>query len=76
MKLPNTWKPSQKVIENSNIHRTMTDLGIEKYEDFWRWSVDEKTLFWAKTLSNLKIPFFKKFDSILDVSKGTERPAG
>lgn len=73
MKLPNTWKPSQKVIENSNIHRTMTDLGIEKYEDFWRWSVDEKTLFWAKTLSNLKIPFFKKFDSILDVSKGTEK---
>ena len=73
MKLPNTWKPSQKVIENSNIHRTMTDLGIEKYEDFWRWSVDEKTLFWAKTLSNLKIPFLKKFNSILDVSKGTEK---
>lgn len=72
MKLQNTWKPGRKVIENSNIHRTMTELGIEKYEDFWRWSVDEKTLFWAKTLSNLKIPFLKNFDSILDVSKGIE----
>ncbi|MDV7186623.1 AMP-binding protein [Lutibacter sp. TH_r2] len=68
----NTWKPTNKIINNSNIYKMMQKNGFQSYTNFWRWSVENKEAFWQQTVENLGIPFHKNFDKILDTSKGIE----
>ncbi len=51
----------------------MLKNGFEKYEDFWKWSVQEKSEFWSQTVSNLEIKLQKNYTTIVDVSKGVEQ---
>ena len=69
------WRPTPEIIEQSNIGKMMQSEGLSSYQEFWRWSVDQKTNFWQKTIGALQIPFKKPFDQILDVSKGIHEPA-
>jgi acetyl-CoA synthetase len=64
------WTPSRKIIENSNIHTFMRDQNIQSYDKLWRWSVQNKNIFWEKTVDKLGIQFDKKHSSIVDTSKG------
>jgi len=73
MALKASWSPSNKIITDSNIHKMMLKNGFEKYEDFWKWSVQEKSAFWSQTVSNLSIKLRKKYTSIVDLSKGVEQ---
>ncbi len=66
------WKPSKKIIEHSNIFKMMQKKGLNKYQDFWQWSVTNKEDFWSETVENLNIQFTKKYTSIVDTSKGVE----
>lgn len=66
------WKPSKKIIEHSNIFKMMQKIGVDNYEDFWKWSITNKEKFWDTTVQNLEIKFAKKYSSILDISKGVE----
>ncbi|MFK5957549.1 MAG: AMP-binding protein [Lutibacter sp.] len=66
------WKPSKKIIEQSNIFKMMQANGFENYQDFWKWSVSNKEDFWEATVNNLGIKLTKKYTSILDISKGVE----
>jgi acetyl-CoA synthetase len=68
------WKPSKKTIKQSNIFKMMQQLGFEKYEDFWKWSVTHKDNFWSATLKNLGIKLYQNYTSIVDVSNGVENP--
>jgi acetyl-CoA synthetase len=68
------WKPNIEVYKRSNIFNMMHKHGFSKYLDFWKWSATNKEQFWEETVENLGIPFYKKFDTILDVSKGIENP--
>ncbi|MEN8124424.1 MAG: AMP-binding protein [Bacteroidota bacterium] len=74
MTLKVAWKPSKKIIEQSNIFKMMQINGFDNYLSFWRWSVDQKKSFWSQTISNLNIKFKKKYNTILDISKGVENP--
>jgi acetyl-CoA synthetase len=47
---------------------------FSSYEDFWRWSVNNKEDFWAETIKNLGIQLHQPYFSVLDVSKGVEQP--
>ncbi len=73
MALKTSWKPSNKIIENSNIHKMMLENGFKNYVDFWKWSVNEKSEFWTQTVKNLNIKLQKKFTSIVDISHGIEQ---
>ena len=64
------WKPSDRIIKQSNIYQNMQNLGFTNYPDFWQWSVDNKEGFWEKTVENLGIPFYKNPEKIVDLSKG------
>ncbi len=74
MSLKISWEPDQKIIENSNIYRMMLKNGFDDYHKFLKWSAKEKEEFWRQTVENLNISFDKKFDTILDLSKGVEEP--
>ncbi|MDH3321879.1 MAG: AMP-binding protein [Flavobacteriaceae bacterium] len=73
MKLKASWYPNPETIQNSNIYKMMLKNGFEKYEDFWKWSVDQKSEFWSQTISNLSIKLTKKYTSVVDVSRGVEQ---
>ena len=66
------WQPSEKIIKESNIYKMMHHFGYEKYEDFWKWSVENKIDFWEVTVKNLGIKLAEKYTSILDISRGVE----
>ena len=74
MKLKTAWKPSEKIINQSNIFKMLKSNGFDNYQSFWRWSVDQKNSFWSQTITNLNIKFKKKYKTILDISKGVENP--
>lgn len=66
------WKPIPEIIQNSNISKTMQELGINSYHDFWLWSVQNKNTFWENTVEKLGIVFEEKYSAIVDISKGIE----
>ena len=74
MALKVDWKPTEKIITQSNIFKMMQINGFDNYQSFWRWSVDQKKIFWSQTIDNLNIKFKKKYKTILDISKGVEHP--
>ena len=67
------WQPTQKLIENSNIFRTMKEKGIVDYKAFYQWSISQKVEFWKTTLNNLNISFSKAAEQILDLCDGAEQ---
>ena len=73
MTLKASWIPSEDVIKKSNIYQMMLENGQSNYNDFWKWSVENKSDFWSQTINNLQIKFNKRFDSVLDISDGIER---
>jgi len=50
----------------------MLDNNFDSYDDFWKWSATKKGDFWDQTIKNLGIQFHRKYDTVLDVSKGAE----
>jgi len=70
----NIWKPDKNTIEKSNIYKMMQQHSFTKYQDFWKWSVTDKENFWKETIANLDIKFKKKFNRVLDISKGVTQP--
>lgn len=43
------WQPDQKDMERSAMYRFMQEAGkFSGYRDLWRWSVDQKDVFWSK----------------------------
>ena len=68
------WTPNQKIIQHSNIYKMMEQHHFGSYDDFWKWSVLNKELFWAETVTNLGINLQQPFTTIIDISKGVEQP--
>jgi len=50
----------------------MQQYGFDNYQDFWKWSINNKEVFWEATIHNLGIKQEKKFTSIVDISEGVE----
>ena len=73
MILKASWKPSDKIVKNSNIYKMMLKNGLKNYDDLWKWSVENKTGFWSQTVENLNIKLQKNYSTIVDVSHGVEQ---
>ncbi|MGV6845219.1 MAG: AMP-binding protein [Lutibacter sp.] len=72
MKKPN-WIPSKHIIETSNIYKMMQKNNFQTYEEFWKWSVKKKELFWVQTVNELGIKFTKPYQQILNTDEGVEQ---
>jgi len=72
MRILPPWEPSKTTIVQSNIYKMMQRLNFEKYQDFWKWSVNHKEDFWKQTFQNLTIKLSQKYTAFLDISKGVE----
>ena len=75
MNLKPDWNPTEEIVKNSNILKMMQKFGFNNYLDFWQWSISNKETFWEETIQNLHINLYKKYTSILDISKGVENAA-
>lgn len=47
------FPPANEVVSNANIMAYMKSKGFDKYEDFYRWSLDNRFEFWEDMAKNL-----------------------
>ncbi len=64
------WKPTQEVIDYSNIGRFMQRHGIISYRDLIARSTTDIEWFWNAVIDDLGIEFYRPFDTLLDTSRG------
>jgi acetyl-CoA synthetase len=66
------WSPDAERLESANLTRLMRRLGVERYSDLHRVSVDEPERFWRELVDDLGLVFARKWDHVLDVTDGIE----
>jgi acetoacetyl-CoA synthetase len=61
------WEPSAERIESSELTRYMRrlDRGFERYDELWRWSVDDIEGFWASLWEHFDIQASKPYERVL-----------
>jgi acetoacetyl-CoA synthetase len=61
------WEPSADRIESSELTRYMRrlDRGFERYDELWRWSVDDIEGFWASLWEHFDIQASKPYERVL-----------
>ena len=74
MQWKSTWTPTEENVESSNIFKMMELQFFESYEELYRWSVKDPGGFWRDTMDLLEIRMKKKYDEVLDLSKGASQP--
>jgi acetyl-CoA synthetase len=66
------WTPSPERIENANVTRLARRLGVERYRDLHRISVEEPERFWPEVVADLGIGFSKPWERLVETSRGIE----
>ena len=66
------WRPDAERLEQANLTRLMRRLGVERYVDLHRISVEEPERFWPELVDDLGLVFSRRWDAVRDVSAGNE----
>jgi acetyl-CoA synthetase len=66
------WRPDPERVETANLTRLARRLGVERYEDLHRISVDDPERFWPAVVEDLGLEFSQPWDRVLDTSRGIE----
>jgi acetyl-CoA synthetase len=66
------WKPSAEQVETANVTRLARRLGVERYADLHRISVDEPDRFWPAVIEDLGLEFSEPWETVVDTSRGIE----
>jgi acetyl-CoA synthetase len=66
------WTPDFERLESANLTRLMRRLGVERYADLHRISVDEPKRFWPELVDDLGLVFSRPWDAVLDAPEGIE----
>src|SRR6266851_5043954 len=66
------WSPSPEDVESANVTRLARRLGVERYRDLHRISVEEPERFWPAVIEDLGLEFSEPWDQVVDTSRGTE----
>ncbi len=61
------WKPKQDFINKTNIYKSIKINGFDSYDDFYNWSITEKSKFWNFTVNQLGIVTKLPYTKILDI---------
>ncbi len=71
---PLVWRPGPEQLSRSNIGSLMREVGVDRYEQLHRWSVEHKDDFWRRVIQRLGIEFSKPPRAILDLTRGVKDP--
>ena len=66
------WEPSPERIETANVTRLARRLGVERYADLHRISVEEPGRFWPAVIEDLGLEFSEPWETVVDTSRGIE----
>lgn len=69
------WFPSDNEFKNSNIACWMSDLNLESYDEFHRWTIEQRAEFWQQAVDRLGIEFSNPPESVLDDTQGIAQTA-
>ena len=68
------WRPDAERVETANVTRLARRLGVERYQDLHRLSVDEPERFWPAVVEDLGLEFAEPWEQVVDTSRGMEWP--
>jgi acetyl-CoA synthetase len=68
------WQPTADDIASSNVQALMRRLGIEHYEEYYAYSIEQPDAYWREVVEFCGIAWQKPFDAYLDESAGPEFP--
>ena len=66
------WTPSAEDVESANLTRLARRLGVERYHDLHRISIEEPERFWPAVIEDLGLEFSEPWDRVVDTSRGVE----
>ena len=66
------WSPTAEDVESANLTRLARSLGVERYRDLHRISVDEPERFWPAVIEDLGLEFSEPWIQVVDTSRGNE----
>ena len=66
------WEPSPERIETANVTRLARRLGVERYADLHRISVEDPERFWPAVIEDLGLEFSEPWETVVDTSRGIE----
>jgi acetyl-CoA synthetase len=66
------WTPTPEDVEGANLTRLARRLGVERYHDLHRISVEEPERFWPALIEDLGLEFSEPWTDVVDVSRGIE----
>src|SRR4051795_5676098 len=64
--------PTPEQVESANLTRLARRLGVERYHDLHRISIDEPERFWPAVVEDLGLEFSEPWTDVFDVSRGPE----
>ncbi len=68
------WVPAQDAVRSSNVGALMAARGLARYEDFWRWSAEQRDAYWSAVIERLGIRFRKGPERIRDPTSPVTAP--
>lgn len=68
------WTPTESFVQSTRLHRWMTQLGFDDYDDFFQASVQNIAWFWGEAEKALDIRWFKPYEKVVDLSRGNMWP--
>src|SRR5947208_12015352 len=66
------WRPSEEFLEQANVTRLMRRLGVARYHDLHRISIEEPERFWPDVIDDLGLRFDTPWERVVDTSRGNE----
>ena len=66
------WTPTRERVESANVTRLARRLGVERFHDLHRISIEEPERFWPAVVEDLGLEFSEPWKEVVDLSRGPE----
>jgi acetyl-CoA synthetase len=66
------WTPTSEDVESANVTRLARRLGVERFHDLHRISIEEPERFWPAVIEDLGLEFSEPWERVVDRSRGVE----
>lgn len=68
------WHPTDALMKSTRLYRWMRELGFDDYDTFFQATVEDIRWFWGEAEKALGIQWFKRYEKVLDLSRGIQWP--